>query len=209
MRWSRNILILGIVGILSLSVQYSFATPSLEISTSKSVYEYGDLLSITFHVSELTGKQITLHIVDSSGNSSSPIQIPIDSTNYTQVFPVPFNRAIFSPGTYSINAEYDDTKANTTFSIKDTGKISIPSELKTIVNLWQKGTVNDSDYANFIRELINLKILNVQNYDNETNLIHIPKWFKHNPYWWADGLISDNDLGTSIQYLIQKGIMVV
>lgn len=200
---------LVVVGMSLFGIQHSFATPSIEMSTSKSVYEYGDLLSITFHVSELTGKQITLHIVDSSGNSSSPIEIPIDSTNYTQIFPVPFNRAIFGPGTYSINAEYDGVKANTTFSIKDTGKIFIPSELKTIVNLWQKGTVNDNNYASFIRELINLKILDVQNYDNHSNPIHIPKWFKHNPYWWADGLISGNDLGAGIQYLIQKGIMVV
>ena len=57
MSWSRRIPILVIVGILSLGIQHSFATPTLEISTSKSVYEYGDFLSISFNVSELTGKE--------------------------------------------------------------------------------------------------------------------------------------------------------
>ena len=35
----------------------------------------------------------------------------------------------------------------------------------------------------------------------------IPSWIKNNAGWWADGIISDKDFLSSIQYLIEKGII--
>jgi hypothetical protein len=56
---------------------------------------------------------------------------------------------------------------------------------------------------------MNDNIINVGNYNNQTNQIHIPQWFKNTAKFWTDDLISDNEFGSSIQYLIQKGIIVV
>jgi len=209
MSWSRNILILVVMGMLSLSFQYSFATSSIEISTSKQVYEYGDLLSITFHVSELTGEQITLHIIDSSGKTSAPINLPIYKLNSTITSPFPFYKTTFSPGTYHIDAEYSGSKTSVSFDLIDSGRIAIPTEFKTVVKTWQQGSPTEKDYAGLIRELINNGIINVANYNNQTNQIHIPQWFKNNAKWWSDESISDNEFGLSIQYLIQKGIISV
>lgn len=209
MRWPRKIPILVLLGILSISLQYSFATPSLEVSTSKQVYEYGDLLSITFHVSELVGDQLTLHIVDSSGKVSSPINIPISKLNSTITSPFPFYKTTFSPGTYHIDAEYSGAKTSVSFDLIDSGKIAIPPEFKTLVKTWQEGSPTDKDYANLIRELIHSEIIKVLNYQNQTNSIHIPQWFKNNAKWWSDDLISDNEFGSAIQYLIQNGIISV
>ena len=78
-----------------------------------------------------------------------------------------------------------------------------------MVKTWQQGTPTDNDYAGLIRELINDNIINVSNYNNQTNQTHIPQWFKSTAKWWADDSISDNEFGSSIQYLIQKGIIVV
>lgn len=200
---------LVVVGMLSIGLQYSFATPSLEISTSKQVYEYGDLLSIIFHVSELTGDQITLHIIDSSGKTSAPIDLPIYQVNSTITSPFPFYKTTFGPGTYHITAEYSGVNATTSFNLIDSGRIAIPVEFKTIVKTWQQGSPTDKDYAGIIRELINNRIINVPNYNNQTNQIHIPPWFKNNAKWWSDDSISDNEFGSSIEYLIQKGIIVV
>ena len=209
MSWSRSISILVVVGILSIGLQYSFAVPSLGMSTSKQVYEYGDLLSITFHVSELTGNQITLHIVDSSGKTSAPINLPIDNLNSTITSPFPFYKTTFSPGTYHIDAEYSGSKTSVSFNLIDSGRIAIPIEFKTVVKTWQHGSPTDKDYAGLIRELINDGIIHVPNYNNQTNQVHIPQWFKNSAKWWSDDFISDNEFGSSIQYLIQKGIISI
>ena len=209
MSWSRRIPILVIVGILSLGIQHSFATPTLEISTSKSVYEYGDFLSINFNVSELTGKDVIIHIVDSSNKTSAPIDLSLYNGNTTITSPYAFYKTTFSPGTYHIDAEYSGSTASTFFNLIDSGKIVIPIEFKTIVKTWQQGSPTDKDYAGIIRELINDNIINVTNYNNQTNQVHIPQWFKNSAVWWSNDLTSDNEFGLSIQYLIQKGIIVI
>jgi hypothetical protein len=209
MSWSKNIMMLAVVGILSLSVQSSFAIPSLEISTSKHVYEYGDLLAITFHVSKLEGDQITLHIVDSSGKTSAPIDLPISKLNSTITSPFPFYKTTFSPGTYHINAEYSGSNATISFDLIDSGRISIPVEFKTLIKTGQPGPSPDKEYAGLIRELLNNGIISVSNYSNPTNQIHIPQWFKNNVKLWSDDSISDNEFGLAIQYLIQKRVILV
>ena len=77
MEWFGKIILIVSLGLLVIGLQHSFATPTLEISTSKQTYEYGDFLSITFRVSELTDQPIIVHIIDDSGKTSAPINIPI------------------------------------------------------------------------------------------------------------------------------------
>ena len=208
MSWQRQTL--ALVGIISLvlSTQYSFATPSLEISTSKHIYEYGDFLSINFQVSEITSHDIVIHITDSSNKTSAPITLPIDKTNSTITSPCPFYKTTFSPGTYRIDAEYDSVKASTSFDLIDSGKIAIPTEFKSLVKTLQQGSPTDKSYAGIIRELLNDGIISIPGY-NQTNQVHVPQWFIKNVQQWSDDTISDNDFGMSIVYLIQKGIIQV
>jgi hypothetical protein len=209
MSWQRQTLALvGIILVLSTSAQYSFATPSLEISTSKRIYEYGDFLSINFQVSEITSHDIVIHITDSSNKTSAPITLPIDKTNSTITSPFPFYKTTFSPGTYRIDAEYDSVKASTSFDLVDSGKIAIPTEFKSLVKTLQQGSPTDKSYAGIIRELLNDGIISIPGY-NQTNQVHVPQWFIKNVQQWSDDTISDNDFGMSIVYLIQKGIIQV
>lgn len=208
MRWKRQTLMLiGIIPLV-LGAQYSFATPSLEISTSKHVYEYGDFLSINFQVSEMTSQDITIHITDSSNKTSAPINLSIDKTNSTITSPFPFYKTTFSPGIYRIDAEYSNATASVSFDLIDSGKIAIPAEFKSLVKTLQQGSPTDKSYAGIIRELINDDIINVPNY-NQADQVHVPQWFKRNVQLWSDDSISDNDFGMSIEYLIQKGIIQV
>ncbi len=200
---------LAMTMILVCGTQYGFATPSLDISTSKHVYEYGDFLSINFQISEITGNNIIIHITDSSNKTSAPINLSIDKPNSTITSPFPFYKTSFPPGTYYIDAEYSGAKASTSFDLVDSGKIAIPAEFKSLVNTLQQGSSTDKAYAGIIRELINNNIINIPNYNNQTSQVHIPKWFKNNIRWWSENSISDNDFGMSIEYLIQKGIMQV
>lgn len=209
MKWSRQILILVTIGTIALGTQYSFATPSLEISTSKHVYEYGDLLSINFQVSELVSNSITLHITDSSNKTSAPINLPIDKLNSTITSPFPFYKTTFSPGTYRIDAEYSNATASVSFDLIDTGKIAIPTEFKSLVKTLEQGSPADKVYAGIIREMINNNILSIPNYNNSTSQVYIPQWFKNSVQLWSNDSISDNEFGMSIEYLLEKGIMRV
>ncbi len=208
MSWQRQTLILATIIPLALGTQYSFATPSLEISTSKHVYEYGDFLSMNFQVSEMTSNNITIHITDSSNKTSAPINLPIDKLNNTITSPFPFYKTTFSPGVYRIDAEYSGAIASVSFDLVDSGKIAIPTEFRSLVNTLPQGSSTDKTYAGIIHELINDNIINIPNY-TQTNQVHIPQWFKNNVQWWSNGSISDNDFGMAIEYLIQKGIIQV
>lgn len=199
---------LVLVSLLVLpAVQYSFATPSLAISTDKKVYEYGDYLSINFQVSE-TSKIVSFRITTNSTHQSTPINFTLNQQNTTITSPFPFSKMNYSPGTYKIDAQYDGATASTSFDIIDSGKIVIPPEFKSLVGTVEQGSRSDAAYSEIIRALIHTNILSVPGYSQSTQ-IHIPHWFKNNFKWWADGSISDNDLGTAIEYLMQNQIIQV
>ena len=205
----RKILVLISLAILSFGSQYTLATPTLTVSTSKQVYEYGDFLSVNLQVSELTGDQIVLHIIDSSDHSSSPIPIQISKLNSTIIAPVPFYKTNYSPGTYQILAEYSGTKTDISFKLVDSGKIAIPAQYKILVKSWVEGTYKQEDFAALIRELINFKIINVPNYQTQLTSIYVPHWLENNAKWWSDDSISDDEFGSALQYLLQKEIISV
>ena len=37
----------------------------------------------------------------------------------------------------------------------------------------------------------------------------IPPWIKDSARWWADGLVSDREFASSIQYMVANGIIRV
>lgn len=38
---------------------------------------------------------------------------------------------------------------------------------------------------------------------------NVPDWVKHNAYWWAEGMISEEEYVYTIEYLINEGIIKV
>ena len=182
--------------------------PSLSIATDKQVYEYGDFLSVRVQVSEITGDPIVLHIVDPYERASSDIPIQISKLDSTIITPVVFYKTNYTPGKYKITAEYSGAKTTVSFELMDSDKIAIPTEYKSLAESWFQGNPNESDFARLIRGLINSDIIKVPNYNAES-AIHIPYWVLNEAKWWSDGLISDSEFGSSLQYLIQKGFISV
>ena len=74
---------------LSLLILLSFmpilnpanAAPTISIETSQTIYHYGDYLSITINVSEVTGDFATIYIIDSSQKKSVLLQPPVSQKN--------------------------------------------------------------------------------------------------------------------------------
>ncbi|MEK6877937.1 MAG: hypothetical protein AABZ49_04910 [Thermoproteota archaeon] len=207
---SNKNIVLIVMAIIFLSGINAVSAISLSIQTDKTEYHYSDLLSFVIKVSDITEKTLTLHIRDESGKNSQPIVLPITNTTTTITAKESFDPTVYKPGIYYLDAEYSGAKASTSFKIINSGKIVIPSAIKTLAELWSKGLATDKDFARGIDELIKEKIIILESeHKGSSSVTKIPAWIKTNAGWWAQDKISDSDFALGIQYLIRNGIIVI
>jgi len=207
---SNKNIVLIFMAIIFLSGINAASAISLSIQTDKKEYHYSDLLSFVIKVSDITEKTLTLHIRDESGKNSQPIVLPITNTTTTITAKESFDPTVYKPGIYYLDAEYSGAKASTSFKIINSGKIVIPSAIKTLAELWSKGLATDKDFARGIDELIKEKIIILESeHKGSSSVTKIPAWIKINAGWWVDNRISDSDFAFGIQYLIRNGIIVI
>jgi hypothetical protein len=198
------------MAIIFLSGINAASAISLSIQTDKTEYHYSDILSFVIKVSDITKQTLTLHIRDESGKNSQPIVLPITNTTTTITAKESFDPTVYKPGIYYLDAEYSGAKASTSFKIINSGKIVIPSAIKTLAELWFKGLATDKDFARGIDELIKEKIIILESeHKGSSSVTKIPTWIKTNARWWVDNRISDSDFALGIQYLIRNGIIVI
>jgi len=79
-------------------------------------------------------------------------------------------------------------------------EFNVPDDVSGVMTL-QFENLNGSDLANAILPVV----VNRINIDEAS----IPAWIKNNAGWWATGEIDDSSFLQGIQYLVQKGIIVV
>ena len=155
---------------LSLLILLSFmpilnpanAEPTIGIETSQSIYHYGELLSITINVSEVTGDFATIYIIDSSQKKSILLNPPISQK--TSSFPSthPFDSAIWKPGLYILELKYSGAESSTQFSIQDTGEVAIPFWIRDLAKMWvTEPLVTDKDFGRAIGYLIQHEIIKI------------------------------------------------
>jgi len=202
--------LLVMLSILS-SIDLAFAAPSISIETSQSVYEYGDRLVMIISVSEITGDDVSIYIIDPTERRSLLLQQPI-SQEYTE-FPskFPFDATIWKPGTYVLELEYLGDKSSTQFIIEDTGKIALPFWIKDLAHMWiTEPLVTDKDFARALEYLIEKGIISIPYTEPGTETVSsIPEWVKNNAEWWIEGKISDTEFTLALQYLVKTGIITV
>ena len=204
---------------LSLLVLLSFmpilnpanAEPTISIETSQSIYQYGEFLSITINVSEITGDFAIIHITDSSQKKSILLQPPISQKTHSFPSNHPFDSAIWKTGSYILELEYSGVQSSTQFSIQDTGEVAIPSWIKDLATMWiTEPLVTDKDFGRAIGYLIEHEVIKVPYTEAEGDTItNIPDWVETNAEWWITGKISDTEFTVALQYLIKKGIITV
>lgn len=205
-----NLVVLGLV----ISMAYLglfglvWAYPQVQISTSRPVYHYGDSLSFSISVSNVTGDVGVLEIVDQSNQSSSPINIMISKPVSNITAPVPFYRTTFAPGSYILRLQYAGSSASANFSLVDTENIAIPPQFKVVASSWVQNQTSNRLFGEHVAELLSSGVIQVQNYQ-EQNMTVIPSWFKNDAKWWSDGEISDNEFGHVVEFLIESNIMRV
>ena len=189
----------------------TFAALSVSIETSQETYHYGDNLSMTIIVSEITGDIATVYIIDTEKRKSILLSPPI--TQETTEFPsrFPFDATIWKTGTYTLEVEYSGVKSSVQFSIEDTGEIALPFWIKDLAKMWiTEPLVTDKDFARAIEYLIQKEIIKIPYTEpgGET-ITRIPDWVKNNAKWWITEKISDTEFTLSLQYLVQKGIITM
>lgn len=186
----------------------SYASPEISVVTSKSVYQYGDDLSFSVTVSNVTGDMAILEIIDQSNQSSSPIDMIITKPVSNITAPVPFYKTTFAPGTYFVKIQYSGANATTSFQLVDAGDIVIPPQFKEVASSWAQNQTSDKLFGENIFYLVNSGTIKIGGYHDQ-NMTAIPSWFKNDALWWSNGSISDNDFGHTVQYLLESKIMIV
>jgi len=200
-----------IMAILS-SVDLAFAAPSISIETSQDVYAYGDHLNIIIKVSEITGGDAYIYIINTEERKSLLLQRPI-SQEYTE-FPSPFPIESGSPawlvGTYGLEFEYSGAKSSTQFTLEDTGKIGLPPWIKDLAKMWITDRITGKHFSVAIEYMINNEIIKIPYTEpGEETVSSIPEWVKNNAGWWIEGKISDTEFTMALQYLVKTGIITV
>jgi len=189
----------------------TFAALSVSIETSQETYHYGDNLSMTIIVSEITGDIATVYIIDTEERKSMLLSPPI--TQETTEFPsnFPFDATIWKTGAYMLEVEYSGAKSSVQFYIEDTGKIALPFWIKDLAHMWiTEPLVTDKDFARALEYLIEKGIISIPYTEPGTETVSsIPEWVKNNAEWWIEGKISDTEFALALQYLVKAGIITV
>lgn len=188
-----------------------YGQSTINIYTEKEIYSYGDFLTFTIDVSEITDEFAILHIIDDAGKKSSAIPIKITGLQTVVPSPFPFEAEVYPLGMYVLEVEYSGSKSTTEFELIDSGNVVIPSWVREFAKYWYNGAISDQEFANAIEFLIKEEIIVVPNFESQTSIgkTVIPKWIKASTGWWIDRIISDNEYASALEYLIKAGIVVV
>ena len=195
------------------SFGHVLAEPSISIETSQDVYAYGDHLNIIINVSEITGDDVRIYIINTEERKSLLLQQPI-SQKYTE-FPSPFPIESGSPvwllGTYELEFEYSGAKSSTQFTLEDTGQIGLPFWIKDVAKMWVTDRISAEEFSVAIEYMINAGIIKIPYTDTDSDIstTAIPEWVKNNAEWWAIGAIDDTEFTLALQYLVKTGIITV
>jgi len=199
--------IFAIFPLMVSSISVVYAIPTVSIYTEKEIYSYGDFLTFTIEVSEITEGLAILHIIDESGKSSSDIPIPITELKTVVPSPFPFESSVYPLGTYTLEIQYSDSTDTTEFELIDSGKFLLPSGTKQVAVAWIEGDIPDTFFMKFLIRQNPTLFSTEQNSEPEN--VKIPEWVKTSTGWWVSGKSSDKEFASSIEYLIKKGIILV
>ena len=195
------------------SIGHALAVPSISIETSQSVYAYGDHLNIIINVSEITGDDAYIYIINTEERKSLLFQSPISQeyTEFPSPFPIESGSPVWNTGTYGLEFEYAGAKSSTQFTLEDTGKVGLPFWIKDLAKMWVTDQISANDFSVAIEYMINAEIMKIPytEADDSISATTIPEWVKNNAGWWAVGAISDTEFTLALQYLIKTGIITV
>jgi len=185
------------------------AEQTVAIIMEKTTYTYCEKLFYTIKVSEVTGDPAIIHIRDETGKGSSAI--PIQITDLKNPIPslIPFEKEVFPLGKYFIDVEYNNISTTAEFELIDSDNICIPGLIKPIMSNWLSGNISDGFLMDAFEKYVDSKLVSIPFEINESNVygIKIPEWVKNIGYWWIEEMITDEELGKAMNYLVKHDII--
>jgi len=150
--------------------------------------------------------------VQFSENGSHVIQIEVEGILFQ---PIPLETATFTMNIGQAEPE-----------VTPTAETSIPGWIKNNAGWWATDQIDDSTFLQGIQYLIQEEIMIIpptetSESSDDSDAIpdagqraqafdqRVPAWIKNNAGWWATDQIDDSAFLQGIQYLVQKGIIVV
>ena len=189
------------------------AEPTISIETSQNVYAYGDHLNIIINVSEVTGDDARIYIINTEERKSLLLQQPISQkyTEFPSPFPIESGSPVWLTGTYGLEFEYSGAKSSTQFTLEDSGQIGLPFWIKDVAKMWVTDQIAAKEFSVAIEYMINSGIIKIPyiEADDDVSATTIPEWVKYNAGWWAVGVIDDTEFTLALQYLVKTGIITV
>ena len=195
------------------SIGHALAVPSISIETEQNVYTYGDHLNIIINVSEITGDDVYIYIINTEKKKSLLLQQPIskEHTEFPSPFPIESGSPVWLTGTYGLEFEYSGAKSSTQFILEDTGKVGLPFWIKDIAKMWVTDRISAEEFSVAIEYMINSEIIKIPYTEADSGISPtvVPEWVKNNAGWWAVGAINDTEFTLALQYLVKTGIITV
>ena len=189
---------------ISISAQ---STPDVKLIMTSEIFHYGEKLDYTILVSDVTGEDAMIYIIDATGIRSPLYGTPISQEETRVIAPIAFDSIIWNDGKYSLELEYSGANYKTSFTIIDDGSVGIPYWINDLAKLWLNPPhIPDKEFAKGITYLIEQKVLDVQESGDE---LYIPEWFKFTTAWWSSGQITDTTYAHAIQYLLNEKFMII
>ena len=201
-----SLLFICILTAIPISVNAQ-SIPDVKIIMTSEVFHYGEKLDYTIIVSDVTGDDAVIYIIDAAGMRSPLYSTPISQEETRVIAPIAFDSLIWNDGEYLLEIEYSGASNQTSFTIIDDGHIGIPYWINDLAKLWLSPPhIPDKEFAKGIAYLIEQKVLDVQESGDE---LHIPEWFKFTTAWWSSGQITDTTYAHATQYLLNEKFMII
>lgn len=106
--------------------------------------------------------------------------------------------------------KYPYTPTEKPDSLVNLGTIKIPTHVKPIAKWWAEGLIDDSEFVNALKFLIEQRIIQIQTSEPRTTYSEkIPDWVRNTAKRWSENQIPDKDFVAGLQYLMEKGIILV
>ena len=201
-----SLLFICILTAIPISVNAQ-SIPDVKIIMTSEVFHYGEKLDYTIIVSDVTGDDAVIYIIDSTGMRSPLYSTPISQEETRVIAPIAFDSIIWNDGEYSLELEYSGANYKTSFTIIDDGSVGIPYWINDLAKLWlTPPNIPDKEFAKGFAYLIEHKVLDAPESDDE---LYIPKWFKFTTAWWSSGQITDTTYAHATQYLLNEKFMII
>ena len=201
-----TLIVICVLTVIPISINAQ-SVQDVKIIMTSEIFHYGEKLDYTIIVSDVTGDDAVIYIIDATGIRSPLYSTPISQEETRVIAPIAFDSIIWNEGKYTLELEYSGASDKADFTIIDDGSIGIPYWINDLAKLWlNPPNIPDKEFAKGITYLIEQKVLDVQESGDE---LYIPKWFKFTTAWWSSGQITDTTYAHAIQYLLNEKFMII